>query len=417
MWKTFTKLSASLGPGFITAALVLGPGSVTVASKAGATFGYRLIWVTIVAAVLMASYTAMSARIGAATPSSLLTSVKHLYGRWLAILMGVCSFLVCCSFQAGDNLGVSISIHAILEGAMPGVDRVRAIRFFSAGFTAVSMGIVLTAPSLYKIIERLMTALVAVMIVSFFANLFPARPSLAGIASGLLPRLSVEQIDLVTPMVATTFSVIAAVYQCYIVQNKGWTLADYRRSVVDSMVGIAVLALLSVAIVITAAAVLEPRHIAIRSAGEMAVQLEPLLGRAAKYCFAIGLWGASFSSLVANAMVGGGLLADSLGLGSRFDNRSVKILTAAVMLAGALSTHIWAEKSIRLIVLAQALTIPLVPVCALVLLLLANNRKAMGDHTNGAFLNGLGILGLLAVGGLAVHQAIQLLRPWLSTGA
>ena len=53
MWDTFKKLAASLGPGLITAALVLGPGSVTTVSKTGALYGYSLIWVVAGAGVLM----------------------------------------------------------------------------------------------------------------------------------------------------------------------------------------------------------------------------------------------------------------------------------------------------------------------------------------------------------------------------
>jgi len=134
MWAAFKKVATSLGPGLITAALVLGPGSVTVASKAGAVFGYRLIWVTLGAGILMATYVAMSARIGVLTQESLLSVVRRLYGRWLAVLMGVCSFLVCCSFQAGDNLGVSISMQTILGDAMqetfPSMNRLAGIRLF-----------------------------------------------------------------------------------------------------------------------------------------------------------------------------------------------------------------------------------------------------------------------------------------------
>ena len=49
-----------LGPGIITAALVFGPGSLTLNTKLGAGFGYSLFWVIILAMVFMEAYTRMS---------------------------------------------------------------------------------------------------------------------------------------------------------------------------------------------------------------------------------------------------------------------------------------------------------------------------------------------------------------------
>ncbi|MGQ9661874.1 MAG: Nramp family divalent metal transporter [Kiritimatiellia bacterium] len=409
MWNQLKRLASSLGPGLITAALVLGPGSVTVVSRAGATRGFRLVWVVAGAGILMAAFTSMAARIGSATTESLLSLVRRLYGRWLALLMGICAFLVCACFQTGDNLGVSVSLQVLSAGLCPTADPTQLIRLFSGGFTLISVIIILASPNLYQVIERIMTTIVGIMIICFFANLVPARPPLAGVLGGFIPRTNIEDLSLIVPVVATTFSVIAALYQGYMVQNKGWTMADYRRGIRDAIAGIAILVCLSIVIMITAATLLQPRGITVRSAGEMAIQLEPLLGRTAKYLFSIGLWGASFSSLVANAIVGGSLLADALGWGRRFEDPAVKGLTVSLMLIGAVITHIWAAGALSTIVVAQALTIPFVPLCALVLVLLANKRAILGEHVNGVGLNSLATVGLAVVTTLAVFQLRSLL--------
>ncbi len=68
-------------------------------------------------------------------------------------------------------------------------------------------------------------------------------------------------------------------------------------------------------IMITAATVLKPAGVEVNSAIDMAMQLEPLLGPLAKWMFLLGFWSAAFSSFIVNAMIGGTLLADGLGLG------------------------------------------------------------------------------------------------------
>src|SRR5690606_23307605 len=99
----------SLGPGIITAALVFGPGSLTLTSKLGSLYGYDLLWVVAVSTVLMLSFISMGARIGLATHKSLLQTFKAKWGNWASILTGFGIFFVCVSFQAGNSIGAGLS--------------------------------------------------------------------------------------------------------------------------------------------------------------------------------------------------------------------------------------------------------------------------------------------------------------------
>ena len=47
------RLLGAIGPAFITAAVVLGPGSISTASRMGASFGYSLIWLMVVICLFM----------------------------------------------------------------------------------------------------------------------------------------------------------------------------------------------------------------------------------------------------------------------------------------------------------------------------------------------------------------------------
>ena len=82
----------AVGPGFIIAAVVLGPGSITVASKIGSVYGYQLLWVIVIAGIGMAMFTTMSARFGVSHDESILQSIAETYGRWFAILIGIAAF-------------------------------------------------------------------------------------------------------------------------------------------------------------------------------------------------------------------------------------------------------------------------------------------------------------------------------------
>ncbi|TDJ72525.1 MAG: hypothetical protein E2O39_06480 [Planctomycetota bacterium] len=147
------------------------------------------------------------------------------------------------------------------------------------------------------------------------------------LAGALLPsRIGGEVVDplqSVQGLIATTFSVAGAFYAAYLVRQKGWSRADLHRGHVDSVVGIGVLAVLTMTIMITAAAVLHGRvdPTELGSATQVAAQLEPLFGEWAGVLFCTGLLAAGLSSFLVNVMIGGTVLSDGLGLGGDMDQR------------------------------------------------------------------------------------------------
>ena len=98
-----------LGPGVITAALVFGPGSLTIASKLGAGFEYKLLWVVILTTFFMAVFTLMGARIGISLEKSLVKTIKETYGKTFSLIIGFGVFLVTASFQSGNSIGAGLA--------------------------------------------------------------------------------------------------------------------------------------------------------------------------------------------------------------------------------------------------------------------------------------------------------------------
>ena len=53
------RILKSIGPAFIVASVVLGPGSISTSSRAGASHGFAMIWVILLAAGLMMGLVAL----------------------------------------------------------------------------------------------------------------------------------------------------------------------------------------------------------------------------------------------------------------------------------------------------------------------------------------------------------------------
>lgn len=385
------SLLSLFGPALIVAAVVLGPGSILTSSKVGCEYGYSMLWVLALAAGLMAGTTAISATLGQALDSTICRELANRCGRPLAVIVGLTLFLIVACFQSSNNLAVLAGIEPLLPSTTG----------YSVAVLAVINGLIIVAifasQNLYKTVERLMKALVGVMAIGFAINLIFARPSIVSVLGGLVPqvpegvggtffpsRMDGQIVDpwwAVQAMVATTFSVAGAFYQAYLVREKGWSANELKTGIKDSIAGIAALGVASGMILVTSAAVLHGNVAAseLKTAGDVAGQLEPLFGSFATGLFSLGILAGAFSSFLINAMIGGTLLADGLGWNPSIDGKPMKFATVAALLAGfgfAVGMNSGAVSKVDVIIFAQALTVLGGPVLAFALLYLSRCLQA-----------------------------------------
>jgi Mn2+/Fe2+ NRAMP family transporter len=203
--------------------------------------------------------------------------------------------------------------------------------------------------------------------------------------------------DVVAALMATTYALVGAIYQSYLVQDKKWTISNLKRGLNDTYMGIFLLAFISALIIITSATALHPFGIKVNSAADMALQLEALFGNYAKIIFSLGLCAAAFSSLIVNSVMGGGLLADGLGLGHSMNEKMPKIFTSVILLIGMLIAVFFRGNVIYALIMAQASSILAVPLIALGMFRIMNNKKVMGKYKNNIFQNVLAIFGFIFI--------------------
>lgn len=383
-----------LGPGMITAALVFGPSKVTITSKLGADYGFDLLWIVVVAIFFMVVFTAMAARIGIASDASFLTIIRNKWGKPAAMATGVGVFLVCASFQAGNSIGIGISIAELFKSSA--TQWIIAFNIFGISL--------LFFRSFYKVLEKIMIGLIILMLMSFLVTLFLSSPPVLQIAAGLVPGIPSGSFGLVIAFMASCFSVVGACYQSYLMQERRKLHPLGRQSGNDSFAGILILGIMSAIVLICAAAVLHPKGLSVNSGSDMARVLEPLFGNYAAAIFLIGLFGAAFSSLIGNASLGGTLMADAMGFGSSFDSKVVRALIALVMTIGALIAIRFGSLPIQLMIFAQSITILVVPFIGTALYLIANDESIMKNHKNSLQAKIIGAIGLLILIGLAIRN-------------
>ena len=426
-----------IGPAFIVGACIIGPGSVTLMSRTGALYGYSMLWLALLSGALMAGFIALFMHFGIHSPHTFLEQVRLKLGRWVAVLCGLSLASVNATFQFGNNLGVTAATSTMWEGAPK--------LLWPLFFTGLSVVFLFAFKNIYQFLEKLMTSFLILMALAFVLNLGWARPSLAGVARGAFVPSIPEGADWLTlgGLVATTFVIVAAFFQAYLVKAKGWSTADLNSGITDTVLAAIMYSGIGCVIMMTAAAVLYPDR-SIDSATAMATQLEGAFGPYAKLIFCVGFWAAAFSSFVTNALVGGVLLNDGLGLGGQLNSLGTRIFATLVLLIGmgtamaiihsdssvgmvaversgseatkgAASESIAEPKEkgqieIRAIALAQALSILAVPLGVIAMVVVLFDGSSMPGHPLSAAARGFVLLGAAVLLGIALMTALKV-RP------
>lgn len=392
--RTFWQQLALIGPAFVAGAWQFGPGNLTTAVQAGGAYQYTLIWVIVVSTILMIFLTDISVRLGIKSPVSLITSIKEHLGGWVGVLAGVGVFLITLCFSVGNAVGSGLGL-SMLFGGNPVMWTV---------FCTIGVAALLVLRNVYRVIEKVLIVIVALMAIAFVASAFVSQPDWAAAGSGLVPVVPDGAWLLLIALVGTNFSINAAFYTSYGTKERERTEDDYRDiTIVDTIPGIIAPGVMTALVIVVASAVLGRTGEQAATIVALAGVFEPLAGPVGSTVFALGFFGAAFSSMIANATAGGTMLSDALGRGASSSSRTAKLVSGAILAFGVAVALIFQAAPIQLIVIAQALTILVAPVLAVLIVVMANRRSLMAEMRNTWWQNLFGVVGLIAVLALSIR--------------
>ncbi|MCB1121029.1 MAG: divalent metal cation transporter, partial [Verrucomicrobiae bacterium] len=156
-----------------------------------------------------------------------------------------------------------------------------------------------------------------------------------------------------------------------------------------------------------------PEGVVLASVGDVARQLEPLFGSGAKVIFAGGILAGALSSFLVNAMIGGTVFADSLGKGSRMQDRWTVHMTALALVIGmavAIAAFTRQGSTVLLITIAQACTVVGIPALAAALIYLGTRKELTGEKKVPRWIlivAAIGFIVSLILAGLTANTVIQ----------
>ena len=397
--RNFWQQLTLIGPAFVAGAWQFGPGNLTTAVQAGGTYQYTLIWVIVVSTVLMIFLTDMSVRLGIKSPVSLISSIKEHLNPALGVTAGIGVFLITLCFAVGNAVGSGLGLSMLVPGSSPIMWTIMC---------SIIVAAILLLRSIYKVVERILVSVIALMAVCFIATAFISNPDWAAAGQGLVPSFPDGSWLLIVALVGTNFSINAAFYAAYGTTERGRTESDYRDiTVVDTIPGIVAPGIMTSLVIIVAAAALGKSGESAASFAALAQVFAPLAGPVGSFIFALGFFGAALSSMIPNVIAGGTMLSDALGKGSSANTKTARLGSGFILLWGISIAAIFQGSPVQLIVLAQALTVFVTPVLATLIIVMANKSELMGTMRNKWWQNVFGVIGLVSVLALSVRLLIS----------
>jgi manganese transport protein len=392
------------GPGVLVAAAFIGPGTVTTASIAGAQYGFALLWALLFSVFATIVLQEMAARLGLVARMGLAEALRTAYGSsWLgtaAIILVIAAIGIGnAAYEAGN-----------ITGAALGLENISGIPVTQWSLLVGVLSGALLAWGRYALIEKLLVALVLLMSVVFLLTLVMVGPSLGNMLNGLLvPQIPEGSLLTIIALIGTTVVPYNLFLHASAVQEKwpddGNTASALREARLDTGLSIGLGGLITLAIMSTSAAAFFGTEGSF-SAANMAMQLEPLLGSSAKYFFAAGLFAAGLSSAVTAPLAAAYAVCGALGWSRDLRSTRFRLIWLSVLVCGTVFAAL-GTKPLVAILFAQAANGFLLPICAIFLLVVMNRRKLLGDYSNSAWVNVLGIGVVLVTIGLGLLKILR----------
>ena len=410
----FERLKA-IGPGAIVAAAFIGPGTLTVASKAGGHFGYSLLWAVAFSTFACLVLQEMSARLGVVAQLGVGESItKHFPIPSLKPLM---IGLVLAAVLVGNAAYESGNLSGGVLGTQVAAQK-EELGFWKPVIVltvaSIAFGLLWTAK--YKVIERSLIVLVAVMGSVFLTAAVMVRPDFSAIANGLLwPRIPEGGWLTVVALIGTT----VVPYNLFLHASTAkvrWSSSDgLTNARLDTAISVIGGGLITAAILIVATpyaanppTALGEQTLATSKVADLARIFQASsdkLGSWFSWFIAFGFCVAGLSSAITAPLAAAYATAELFGWPKELSDSRFRAIWILVLLIGVGFALLF--KSPELIVFAQVANGLLLPVVAIFLIWATNSEAILGRYKNSLLANFLGVAVVLVTMGIGLFGILK----------
>jgi manganese transport protein len=399
----------NIGPGTLVAAAFIGPGTVTLCTLAGVNFGFNLLWAMLLSIIATIVLQEMAARLGIISQKGLSEVIREeikspFLKQCITILILSAVVVGNASYEAGNISGGILGLESVLGKYRMAIGTI-SINLMSLliGFIAFTLLYI----GNYKFLEKALISLVLLMSVSFIATAILTKPNLLEVLNGMfVPRFPERSILTIIGLVGTTVVPYNLFLHASLVKERWHKKEDLSFARKDTIISIILGGLVSMAIIISAAAI---KTTDISNAADLAEGLAPLYGDFATYFMALGLFAAGITSAITAPLAAAYVAKGCLGWSGGLKSKKFRFVWFAILFLGVLFSSI-GIKPIEIIKFAQVANGILLPIIAGILLWIVNKKSVLGNFVNSKIQNILGFFILVIAIFLGVKGILKVLN-------
>ncbi|MBI2271359.1 MAG: Nramp family divalent metal transporter, partial [Bacteroidetes bacterium] len=300
-WK---KLFAFLGPAYLVSVGYMDPGNWATDIAGGSQYGYKLIWVLLMSNLMALLLQSLSARLGLVAGRDLAQASRDSYPPFVNFCLYILAEVAIAACDLAEVLGMAIGLQLLFHIPILAGVCISVLDTFLLLFL-INFGI--------RKIEAFILSLVAIIGLSFFAEMLFAQPDLAEIATGFIPYLpDSNALYIAIGIIGATVMPHNLYLHSSLVQTRAFSrnTASIKQAIkfniVDSTIALNMAFFVNAAILILAASAFYRNGLfGVSEIQDAHKFLEPMLGtRWAPVLFAVALIAAGQSSTITGTLAG-----------------------------------------------------------------------------------------------------------------
>ena len=385
-----------LGPAFIVSVAYIDPGNFATNISGCSIFNCNLLWVILWSNLMAIFLQSMSAKLGIATGHNLPEMCGRLFKRRTNWCFWICAEISAMATDLAEFLGGTLGFFLLFGIPMAYAGLLTGITTFT---------IVYLEKYGQRVVEAIISALVAVICTAYGIELFLAEPDWAQVGlHTLIPSLpNGHAVLLASGMLGATVMPHVIYLHSQLVQCRNRNKTDEEKKKHLKMERLDIITAMNIAFIVNAAMVVVSASVFFRNGiivdtiEQAHKSLEPLLGTLSSGVFGIALLASGLSSSAVGTMAGQTIMKGFVGINIPLNARRLITMAPAMVIIAA------GINPMKALVLSQVALSFALPVAIIPMLMITGRKDIMGHLVNKPITNVMGciitsiIIGLNAV--------------------
>lgn len=364
-----------LGPAFIVSVAYIDPGNFATNITGGSKFNYSLVWVILWSNLMAIFLQSMSAKLGIATGRNLPQMCGIVFSRKTNWCFWAIAELAAMATDLAEFLGGTLGFYLLFR-----------IPIAVAGLLTATITFLIVYFGKYgqRVIEVIITVLVAVICAAYTLEIFLAKPDWASAGLHvLLPSVpNGEAVLIAVGMLGATVMPHVIYLHSQLVQQRNKDLNEEEKKKhlkmerLDITIAMNIAFIINAAMVVVSAAVFYRNGMVVETIEQAHESLKPLLGAASSGAFGLALIASGLSSSAVGTMAGQTIMQGFVGI--RISDNVTRLIT---MIPGMVIILVGVNAMTALVISQVTLSF-ILPVAIIPMLLITGRKDLMGSLVN-----------------------------------